>query len=116
MKFRFREKRENRTVSFGGLMHSLLAEFHLEESYLIERIRAGWPDVVGDIIATHSLPAKIANNTLFLSVDHPVYSNELSLMRDAVAQKINTMLGAPIVKNIKVEIKRIDWHARNGRT
>ena len=65
--------------------------------------------IVGDIIATHSLPDRIFKKILFIYVDHSVYSNELSLMRDLIIKGINDKLGFEVISNIKIEVKRLNW-------
>ncbi|MCP4132796.1 MAG: DUF721 domain-containing protein [bacterium] len=109
MKFRIGNKRKNKVVGFSGVLPDIIKELDIEDSFLIEAIKSIWPGVVGEILATHSIPGRIFKKTLFVSVDHSVYANELMMMRNTILEKIEEELAVDIIKNLKAEIKRLKW-------
>ncbi len=109
MKFRFMEKRSNRILSIDKVLESVARDFDFEESFLVSRVRELWPDIVGQVIATHSIPDRIYKRVLYVSVDHPVYSNEIIMIEDRIRERINDMLGFESFKKIRAEVKRIKW-------
>ncbi len=109
MKFRINKRRQNKTISINSAISLILEEFGLKGSVIIEKIKLKWQDIVGELMAVHCIPDRIFKNILFISVDHPVYSNELSLMKNIIIQKINNEFGTKMIKDIRLEIKKLDW-------
>lgn len=110
MKFRFMEKRSNRTLAIDKVLESIARDFDFKESFLLNRMRELWPDIVGGVIATHSIPDRIYKDVLYVSVDHPVYSNEIVMIEDRIKERMSDKLGFNSFKKIKAEIKRIKWN------
>ncbi len=109
MKFRIGNNRKNKTVDFGSIESDIIKELGIEESFTIEHMRSLWKDLVGEIIATHSIPDRIFKRTLFVSVDHSTYANELIMMKDIILQRLHEKMHNTTIKNVKVEIKKVIW-------
>ena len=109
MKFRLREKRQSKTISINSALSMLFHEFGLDESIIIGKVRSSWKDIAGELLAAHSIPDRIYKNILFVSVDHPVYSNELAFMKNLIIKKINGEFDSAVIKDVKLEIKKLDW-------
>ena len=109
MRFRIGEKRKNGIFSFDAILQDIVHEFDIDKSFTIEELLSQWYAIVGEILSTHSKPDRIYQKILFVAVDHSVYGNELVLMKDAIIQKINTEFSYRAIKELKVEIKRIQW-------
>ncbi|TAL33844.1 MAG: DUF721 domain-containing protein [Spirochaetes bacterium] len=107
MRFRFKEPREGKILSLGSLLSSIVGEFQLDESFIFENIRSNWSLIVGDIISTHSAPVRIVRETLIIAADHSVFAGELHMLRESLLNKIKDRLGADIIRNIRVEIKKL---------
>jgi len=101
MKFRVGKNRYNRILGFEGVLPDIINELNVEESFIIENIRSLWIDIVGNIIATHSIPDRIFKKTLFISVDHSVYSNEIMMMKDSIIEKISEEISSNLIVNIR---------------
>jgi len=109
MKFRIGNNRKNRLVGFEGLIPDVIGELGVNDSFVIEKIKSFWPDIVGEIIASHSIPDRIYKKTLFVAVDHSVYSNELLMMKDIILKRMSEEISVDIIKNLRAEIKRLNW-------
>lgn len=109
MKFRFNEKRRGQVISFRDILPEVVDDFKMENEFMIEGLKAMWPRIVGDTISGHSIPDRIFKKTLFISVDHPTYSNELIMMKDMIKKRIEDDFSFYEIKNIKFEVKRIKW-------
>ena len=112
MRFRIKEERRGRIVPLSEALMSGLDEYELKESFYMEKLRALWNKFVGDIISTHSRPDRVFKNYLFISVDHSIFANELSMMKGTVLNKINKEFGFEAVKDIRISVKRLDWTDR----
>jgi hypothetical protein len=109
MNFRVKGNRANRIVTVKSLMPAILKEMNIEESFAIESIRELWKNIVDGIISSHSMPDRIFRDILFVSVDHPVYSNEIALMKGMLLQRLREEHGLLMINDIRVEVKRLVW-------
>jgi len=109
MKFRIGNSRKSKTLSFQGLLPELLDQLNIRESYLIGEIRSAWPAITSTIMATHSIPDRIMDKVLVVSVDHPAYASELVLMKDHVIRIIGERFGNDIISSLKIETRRLNW-------
>lgn len=109
MKFRIGQKRANRLNSFESILPDIIHEYDLEKSFTIEELTAQWSFIVGDIISTHSKPDRIYKKVLFVGVDHPVYANEIIIMKDTIIKKIQNELPFLTINDLRAEIRKIRW-------
>jgi predicted nucleic acid-binding Zn ribbon protein len=109
MRFRFKEERQSKTISINSTLSLILEEFGLKDSLIIGKVRTQWREITGELMAAHSLPDRIFKNILFISVDHSVYANEISMMKDFIIKKINEECGSDEIKDIRLETKKLDW-------
>jgi DNA-binding cell septation regulator SpoVG len=114
MKFRLGDKRENRTRSFRSLLPSVIHDFNLDEEYILGQIQVIWPEVVGEIIATHSVPKKIIKSTLYVSVDHPVYANEIAMIQNSILTALQEKHKLVMIKYMRTDIERINGKNKTG--
>jgi hypothetical protein len=78
----------------------------------MEKLRTIWNNLTGDIISTHSMPDRVFKHILFISVDHSIFANELSLMKNDILKGINIEFGFEAIKDIRISTKRLDWSGR----
>jgi predicted nucleic acid-binding Zn ribbon protein len=62
-----------------------------------------WEMVVGDRIARMTTATRILQGVLFVQVKTSTWRNELALRKKEIKDKLNTLLGAEIVKDIKFQ-------------
>ncbi len=103
MKFRFNQKRANSTKPISSLITEAIRGLDVGEALMIEIIRESWKSIVDEIIASHSVPERIFRDTLFISVDHPIYANELLFMKQLILQRLNDKIGYGMITDIRVE-------------
>ncbi|MFW5770566.1 MAG: DciA family protein [Spirochaetota bacterium] len=115
MRFRLGEKRENRIRSFKSLLPSVIHDFNLDEDYVLGQIQVIWPDVVGEIIATHSVPKKIIKSTLYVSVDHPVYANEIAMIQNSIIASLQEKHKLVMIRYMRTDIERIEGNSTQGK-
>lgn len=109
MKFSLKIERHGKVVHFNETLISILNEYDLKDQFLMERLRDKWSKITGDIIATHSIPERIFKKILFIAVDHSVYANELSLMKNMIIEKIKDEFGFNVIRDIRIKVKILDW-------
>ena len=109
MKFKFGESRIKRVTDFREILPGIIADLDIQESFVMGDIRSRWRDFSGDILSSHSAPDRIYKKTLYVFADHPVYANEIMLMKDMIIQRINQGLSAELIHDLRIEIKRFKW-------
>jgi predicted nucleic acid-binding Zn ribbon protein len=110
MKFRFKSKRHGNVVQFDDLMDGLVQEYKLEKLFTIEMIRSIWSEIVGDIMSTHSIPDRVNNGILFITVDHSIYANELIMMQDTILSKLHEQFSMVKLNKIKIAVGKLSWN------
>src|SRR5512139_2499027 len=61
-----------------------------------------WDDEVGALIARRAQPADFRDGVLFVTVATHSWMQELHMMKDAIRTRLNTRLGADLVRDIFV--------------
>ncbi len=110
MKFRLKHGRQAKTVAVGSALSLFLSEYGLQDHVILAKLQSGWQKIVGELLAVHSMPDRIFRNILFIRADHPIYSNELSFMKRIILSKLNEEYGSAVIKDVRVEIKNLEWH------
>ena len=63
-----------------------------------------WPEVVGDVIARHTLAERFKGGTLFVRARSPQWTQELHFHHDRVIARLNGRLKANLVQNIRCRV------------
>jgi len=90
----------------GPLVRLLLQRHGLDRR--IEEFRAVevWPAVVGPMIAAQSRAVEIRAGVLFVHVASNVWMQELGILREDIAARLNAHIGAPHVRKIVLSLER----------
>ncbi len=96
-----RKERLGRVSSFRDLLPEMLKRFDLQQPFTVMAVQKAWPDVVGNSIAANSSPLAIDIDTLLIRTKHPVFSNEISLMKNMILAKLNEKFKTSL-KEIKI--------------
>jgi predicted nucleic acid-binding Zn ribbon protein len=70
-------------------------------STLVQR----WAEVVGDALAAHVRPTKLAGGTLVIAVDDPAWATQLRYLESDLVARCNEALGAPAVTSTRTVVK-----------
>ena len=102
---RKKRKINNRGFSSAGeIIEVIKKQIGLkEENYKIHRI---WKEVSGKI-ARHTQVIKVEQEKIWVTVESPVYLQELFLRKKELVEKINKAIGEEKIKDIKATIKNI---------
>lgn len=87
------------TLRVQGIVEDLLRDRGWSEKLHERHVYDVWESVVGVTIAAQSAPVSLTGGILRVDVSHPVVSNELSLMKTKIIEKLKSELGN---KNSKV--------------
>ena len=84
------------------LLHQLGLDRHLAEYRAVE----AWAEVVGPTVAAQARAVAVRDGVLFVDVTSNVWMQELVLLRDSIADRLNAHLGAPLVRKVVLSIER----------
>jgi hypothetical protein len=78
------------------------AQVRRADPALVEILTPLWPWVVGKGIAQHTRPVAFASGTLTLATACSTWAAQLRQMAEEIRTQINSFLGTPIVKKLRV--------------
>jgi predicted nucleic acid-binding Zn ribbon protein len=90
----------------GPLVQRLLRQLGLERRMEEYRAVEAWAEVVGPAIAAQAHAVGVRDGVLFVDVASNVWMQELGLLRDSIAERLNAHLGAPLVRKVVLSIER----------
>jgi len=87
--------------TLGDILSKVMGEHGLGRGGLMAKLLSVWDKTVGAGIAKHALPESIKGGILTVTVDSPVWMHQLSMMAPGLIEKINSVMGADTVSDIK---------------
>lgn len=75
-----------------------------DDTRLVELLTPFWPRAAGKGIAENSTPVHFAAGTLTLETACPTWAIQLRTMTEEIRAGINNVLGAPVVKKVRVQL------------
>lgn len=93
---------ERDPVRIGAVLRSLAGIRGWSERLALGRLRGAWGRVVGDALAAHSEPVRLAGGVLTVRADPGAWASELALLAGQVSGRADTYLGGGLVREVKV--------------
>lgn len=91
-KHRRRTQTQRRTVKIEDVVEGVLRKRGGTDKIHERRVFDVWESVVGKTIATQSAPISLYGGILRVDVSHPVYANEMTLMKNKIIEKLKSEL------------------------
>lgn len=91
-------KREAQTLS--EILQESLKNLQIDGKIQETRVLAAWSEVVGPLLASHTLGANINRKVLYVRLDSPLLRNELQMMRQSLIERLNKASGSDTLKDI----------------
>ncbi len=86
--------------SLGTAIARMLKIYGIEKPVRQNEVFFIWQDIVGEVIAKHATPEKVAYNKLFVKVDSPIWRNELNFRKEEILKRINSQIKNAQIKEI----------------
>ncbi len=82
----------------------------LERLTALARLRRDWPDIVGAMMAAHSEPENLETRSdggicLWIAVDHPVFAQQIRLLRDDIRKACHRASGLERLTHIRSRVR-----------
>jgi hypothetical protein len=84
------------------ILKGIIKEFGLEKGIAGALLQMRWRELVGPQIASHTYPAEIRFDTLYLTVDSAVWMHQLSFLKKEIIEKCNRLLGRETIRKIQL--------------
>ena len=95
----------DRVVAVADGIRALMKSLGLSERLREEEVLASWKAVVGDFIAEHSQPQKLADGVLIVRVLQPTMLYELDrVLKTRILAKMRERFGTKVVRDIRFRI------------
>jgi len=91
----------------GNILQDILKKHNISIDSEEQRLIEIWDRAVGLQISAHTRPEKLKRNTLFVKVSSSVWMHQLHILKNDIMEKINTLLGKELVKNVHFSIGEI---------
>ena len=88
----------------NAILHRVLSSHRLSHKLKEYEVLAKWAQAVGAPVASHTSAVDIRRGELLVKVDHPVWSHQLSLLKGSLMVKLNEVVGAPVVSDIRFSL------------
>ena len=86
----------------GSAVDAFLSESGMEPRHQVARVLDGWPDLVGEDVASHVAVERFDNGELVLRADSTAWATQMRLLQATVERRLEEQLGAGIVSKIIV--------------
>jgi predicted nucleic acid-binding Zn ribbon protein len=93
-------------VTIKKTLENVLKEYDIKGDIDAHKIFYLWDDIVGEKTASHTKPARIGNNILFVEVDDPIWLTQLRYMKMDILEKIEGKVKKGLLKDLKFYLRR----------
>lgn len=90
--------------SLGSALERLLSGLGAESNDMIELVER-WPAVVGDSVASHSRPLKVAEGHLVVEVDDPRWATQMRFLESSIVSAASEVCGI-VLHRVDVRVSR----------
>ena len=94
------ESGTGRISSVRALVESLFNQRGLDEKRREYQAWLVWEEVVGPQVAARAKPVRIRDGVLEVRVDHPVWMQQLQLLKPKILAKLNAQLGENVIRDL----------------
>ena len=99
----------------GKILADVIGDLGLSKKLSEQRAVVEWGDIVGRRVAEHARALRVDSGRLFVEVDSPVWSQELTLMKREILRQINDRIGREAIDNIHFVLGGARGHGASGR-
>ncbi len=89
-----------RASRVADVLSDVLKRVDPEQQMRVYSIWNFWADEVGELIARRAQPSGFRNGILFVTVATQSWMQELQFMKEKIRERLNTRLGAELVRDI----------------
>jgi len=92
--------RRSKTVSLAEALQDYIREMNFTQKLSEVDVISSWEEIVGKAISSRTTRIYIKDKVLYVHLNSSVVRNELSMLREALREKLNAKAGIEVVKEI----------------
>lgn len=92
--------RRSKTISLSEAIQDYIKEMNLGDKLNEASVINSWEEIVGRAISTRTSGIYIKDRVLYVHLKSSIARNELLMLRDALRERINSKMGAEVIKDI----------------
>jgi predicted nucleic acid-binding Zn ribbon protein len=92
--------RRSKTISLAEAMQDYIKEMNLGDKLREVSLIESWETMVGKAIASRTSRVYIKDSVLYVHLTSSIVRNELSMLREALKEKLNTQAGGEVIREI----------------
>ena len=92
--------RRRRPEPIGKVLVELIEKLGIAAKMSEQRAVTEWAEIVGEKVAEHTRAVKVDRGRLFVEVDSPVWSQELTFMKRKIVREINRRIGREAIEHV----------------
>ena len=89
-------------LPLDDIVNQLLRQEGLETPLNERRLIDAWETVAGATIARYTTDKFIRNQVLFVNILNPALRSELSMMKTQLVDRLNAVIGARVITDIRI--------------
>jgi predicted nucleic acid-binding Zn ribbon protein len=84
----------------GDVLRAVLERLPVRDRLREYAVWPHWEEAVGQAIARHARPVRIRRGLLCITVDSPVWMQELQFLKETIRTKLNTRIGREVIADL----------------
>jgi predicted nucleic acid-binding Zn ribbon protein len=92
--------RSSNEKTLAEAINELIASYRMDGKLKEARLIESWQEVVGDMIARHTVHLRIWKKVLYVEVDSAALRNELTYARDKIKKALNRKAKENLIEEI----------------
>lgn len=94
--------RRKNELSLGEAIEAWLQETGMKEKVQVQKIKNGWPRIMGEAIARNTERIWFNEGVLHIRLSHPMWRNELQLAKTKIKEMANREIQSNLVQEVKI--------------
>ncbi len=94
--------RKSQTQPIKEVITAYLREVRIDQKLKEVGLVSAWGDIMGKTVASLTRQVYIRKRTLFIIVASPIVRNELSMMRQNIADRFNELAGEKLIDQVVI--------------
>lgn len=95
--------RKSNESTLKEAVERLVDSYGLREKLDEQAVASLWDELVGGMVARHTVSVKLRTGKLHVKVDSAPLRQELTFMREDLMRKINERMGRPVVAQVQLD-------------
>lgn len=95
-------KKKKKLIPLANSMAAVYGQKEWSKQWHLFSLFRHWPEVVGEVFASHSMPAYFRRDELWVYVHEPIWMQQMQLCKPELMTKVNAFFkGLPVIDDLR---------------